>query len=178
MILLELYVKSTFSNKHKVIRKLVSSSLNSSTMSSLKYFEATCTGNDKVRSANVNWQLNIHRHSSTLIVMLQLMQVTTLLPGTIWSAFVQLTLTQDGPTLTVVPNNSGQKSFGCNLLFILFSWSKCSLRSDSHKFSINLSSSLVAVIIVEAVVDNFNPKMFFNARLWISYVLHFLYWVN
>ena len=176
MILLELYVKSTFSNKHKVIRKPVSSFLNSSTTSSVKYFEAT--GNDKVRSANVNWQLNIHRHSSALIVMLQLMQVTILLPGTIWSAFVQLTLTQDGPTLTVVPNNSGQKSFGCNLLFILFSWSKCSLRSDSHKFSINLSSSLVAVIIVEAVVDNFNPKMFFNARLWISYVLHFLYWVN
>ena len=99
--------------------------------------------------------------------MLQLMQVTILLPGTIWSAFVQFTLTQDGPTLTVVPNNSGQQSFGCNLSFIIFSWSKCSLRSDSYKFGITWS-----VIIVGVVVDNFNPKKFFNARLWNSCVLH------
>ena len=145
---------------------------NSSTTSSLKYFEATSTGDDKVRSANANWQLNIHGHLSTLIVMLQLMQVTILLLGTIWSAFVQLTLTQDGPTLTVVPNNLGRQGFGCNLSIIIFPWSKCSLRSDSHKFSITLSASLVTVIILEVVVDNFNPKKFFNARLWNSYVLH------
>ena len=104
--------------------------------------------------------------------MSQLMQVTILLPGTIWSAFVQFTLTQDGSTLTVVPNNSGQQSFGCNLSFIIFSWSKCFLRSDSHKFGITLSASFVAVIIVEVVVDNFNPKKFINARLWTSYILH------
>ena len=119
---------------HKSIRRSVSSFLNSSTRLSLKYLEAISSGNDKVRSANANWQLNIHGHISTLIVLLQLMQVTILLPGTIGSAFVQLTLTQDGPTLRVVPNNSGQQSFGCNLSFIIFSWSKCSLRSDSHKF--------------------------------------------
>ena len=96
------------SNKHKVIQKPVSSFLDSSTTSSLKYFEAISTGNDKVRSANANRQINIHGHLSTLILMFQLMQVTILLPGKIWSAFVQLTLTQDGPTLTVVPNNLGQ----------------------------------------------------------------------
>ena len=52
IVFLELYVKSTVSNK--VIWKPVSSFLNSSTPSSLKYFEATSTGNDKVRSANAN----------------------------------------------------------------------------------------------------------------------------
>ena len=77
-----------------------------------------------------------------------------------------------GPTLTVVQNNSRQQSFGCNLSFIIFSWSKCYLRSDSYKFGITLSASLVAVIIVGVVVDNFNPKTFFNARLWNSCVLH------
>ena len=159
-------------NKHKVIRKPVSSFLDSSTTSSLKYFEATSTGNDNVRSANANWQLNIHGHLSTLIFMLQPMQVTILLPATIWSAFVQLTLTQYGPTLTVVRNNSGQQSYGCNLSLIIFPWSKCSLRSDSYKFGIILSASLVAVIIVEVAVDNFNPEKFFNARLWDSCVLH------
>ena len=127
-------------NKHKVIRKPVSSFLDSSTTSSLKYFEATSTGNDNVRSANANWQLNIHGHLSTLIFMLQPMQVTILLPATIWSAFVQLTLTQYGPTLTVVRNNSGQQSYGCNLSLIIFPWSKCSLRSDSYKFGITLSA--------------------------------------
>ena len=124
-------------------------------------------------STNANWQWNIHGHISTLIVMLKLIQVTILLPGTIWSAFVQLMLTQDSPTLTVVPNNSGQQSFGCNLSFIIFSCSKFSLRPDPHKLGITLSASLVAVITVEAVVDDFNPKRFFKARLWTSYVLHF-----
>ena len=80
--------------------------------------------------------LNTLIHLSTLIFILQLMQVTTLLPGTIWGAFPQLMLKQDSPTLTVIPNNSRQHNFGCNLSFIIFSWSNCFLRSDSHKFGV------------------------------------------
>ena len=55
----------------------------------------------------------MHGHLSTLIVMLQVMQVTILLPGIIWNAFPQLLLTQDGPTFRVVTSNLEQHNFGC-----------------------------------------------------------------
>ena len=76
-------------------------------------FEATTTGNNKSRSENVNWESSMHGHLSTLIVMLQVMQVTILISGIIWSAFPQLLLMQDGPTFRVVTSNSGQHNFGC-----------------------------------------------------------------
>ena len=116
---MELYAKSAFSNKHKVIRRPVSSFLNSSTTFSLKYFEATSTGNNEVKSANDYWQLNIHGHLSTLIVMLQLMQVIILLPGTVWSAFVQLMLMQMAPHLPWFKITRDNKVLGvtCHLSF-------------------------------------------------------------
>ena len=104
--------------------------------------------------------------------MLHLMQMAIQLPRAIWSAFPQLMLVKEDPTLRVVPNNSTQHNFGCSVTFIIFLYSKCSLRSNSHTVYITLSVSLVAVVVVEVLVDNFNPKKFFSVRLWNSYVLH------
>ena len=51
-----------------------------------------------------------------------MLQVSVLLAWTIWSAFSQMQLTQDGPTLTVFPDNLRQHNMGgiCLMMQVFF----------------------------------------------------------
>ena len=112
----------------------------------------------------------MHWNFFTLVVLLQLMHVTILSPGTVATGLPHLSFVHAASTVSLVSINSGQHIFGLNLTFISSSWSMYFLIISCDKFDIFfISSDTIAVVV--GVVDNFLPNKFFRFKLWNSYFL-------
>ena len=60
----------------------------------------------------------MHSHFFTLIVLLQLVHITTLSYGTMATDLPHLSFVHAAPTVRLVPTNSGQHIFVFNLSFL------------------------------------------------------------